>query len=135
MEKRKNETCYRVIYGDCDSMAIVYYANYLRFFEIGRTEFLRDSGLTYREVEEREFFLPVTETHLNYIKSARYDDLLKIETTVGFVRRASTRFDYDIYSKEELIVHGYTVHACLDRDNRIVRFPDMLIKLLKGEEL
>lgn len=135
MEKRKNETYYRVIYGDCDSMAIVYYANYLRFFEIGRTEFLRDSGLTYREVEEREFFLPVTETHLNYIKSARYDDLLKIETTVGFVRRASTRFDYDIYNKEELIVNGYTVHACLDRDNRIVRFPDMLINLLKGEEL
>ena len=135
MKETKNVTSYRVIYGDCDSMTIVYYANYLRFFEIGRTEFLRDSGVTYREVEEREFFLPVTETKLNYIKSARYDDLLKIETTVGFVRRASTRFDYDIYSKEELIVHGYTVHACLDRDSRVVRFPDMLINLLKGEKL
>jgi len=87
MEKRKNETYYRVIYGDCDSMAIVYYANYLRFFEIGRTEFLRESGVTYREVEKREFFLPVTETQSNYIKSAKYDDLLKIETTVGFVKR------------------------------------------------
>jgi acyl-CoA thioester hydrolase len=135
MEKRKNETYYRVIYGDCDSMAIVYYANYLRFFEIGRTEFLRESGVTYREVEKREFFLPVTETQSNYIKSAKYDDLLKIETTVGFVKRASARFDYDIYSGEELIVHGYTVHACLDRDNRIVRFPDMLINVLKGEKL
>jgi len=135
MQKLKNETYYRVIYGDCDSMAIVYYANYLRFFEIGRTELLRNSGLNYKEVEEKGFFLPATETKLNYRKSAKYDDLLRIETTIGFVKRASTRFDYDIYNGGELIVRGHTIHACLDRDNRVVRFPDMLINVLRGEKL
>jgi len=115
-------------------MAIVYYANYLRFFEIGRTEFLRDSGLNYKEVEKKGF-LPATETKLNYIKSAKYDDLLRIETAIGFVKRASAKFDYDIYSGEELIVRGYTIHACLDRYNRVVRFPEMLVTVLKGERL
>lgn len=135
MVNPKNETYYRVIYGDCDSMAIVYYANYLRFFEIGRTELLRDSGLTYREVEEKGFFLPATEARVNYIKSAKYDDLLRIETTIGFVKRASARFDYDIYSEENLIVRGYTVHACLDKHNKVVRIPNLLINALKGEKL
>jgi acyl-CoA thioester hydrolase len=130
---RKNVTSYRVIYGDCDSMAIVYYSNYLRFFEIGRTELLRDMGLTYREVEEKGFFLPATETYLKYLKPAVYDDLILIETTIGFVRRASSRFNYTIFRGSEILVQGYTVHACLDRDDKIVRFPDFLIKLMKGD--
>jgi acyl-CoA thioester hydrolase len=129
----KNITYYRVIYADCDSMAIVYYANYLKFFEIGRTELLREAGLTYREVEERGFFLPTTETCLKYIKPALYDDLLTIETMIGFVKRASSRFDYSIYRGKEVVVQGYTIHACLDRDNKIVRFPNFLFNILKGE--
>jgi acyl-CoA thioester hydrolase len=130
---KKNIAYYRVIYGDCDSMAIVYYSNYLRFFEIGRTELLRDMGLTYKEVEEKGFFLPTTEAYLKYLKPARYDDLLTVETTTGFVRRASSRFDYTIFRGSEILVQGYTVHACLDKDNRIVRFPDFLINLMKGD--
>jgi acyl-CoA thioester hydrolase len=129
----KNITHYRVIYGDCDSMAIVYYANYLKLFEIGRTELLREVGLTYREVEERGFFLPTTETYLKYIKPAVYDDLLTIKTMIGFVKKASSRFDYTIYRKEDIVVQGYTIHACLDRNNKIVRFPDFLHSVLKGE--
>jgi acyl-CoA thioester hydrolase len=66
MSRRTHTTYYRVIYGDCDSMDIVYYANYLRLFEIGRTELLRDLGLTYREVEEKGFFLPTTEAYVKY---------------------------------------------------------------------
>ena len=133
MKKKRNITHYRVIYGDCDSMAIVYYSNYLRLFEIGRTELLRDMGLTYREVEDKGFFLPTTEAYLKYLKPALYDDLLTIETTIGFIRRASSRFDYTISRGSEILVKGYTVHACLDRDNTIVRFPDFLVNLLKGE--
>jgi len=130
--KRKNVTYYRVIYGDCDSMAIVYYSNYLRLFEIGRTELLREQGLTYREVEDKGFFLPTTEAYVKYNKPARYDDLLTIETVIGFVKRASSRFDYTIYREEDIIVQGYTIHACLDRNDRIVRFPDFLLSILKG---
>lgn len=132
MKKRKNVTYYRVIYGDCDSMAIVYYANYLRLFEIGRTEFLRELGVTYREVEDSGFFLPTTEAYLKYLKPALYDDLLTIETIIGSVRRASSRFDYTIYRGEDIVVQGYTIHACLDRENRIVRLPDFLLHPLKG---
>jgi len=132
MKETKSVTAYRVIYGDCDSMSIVYYANYLRFFEIGRTELLRELGLTYREVENRGFFLPVTEVFLKYIKPAKYDDLLKIETRIGFVKRASSRFDYSIYRGSDIIVQGHTTHACLDRQNRVVRFPGLLIDILDG---
>ena len=132
MNDRKNVTPYRVIYGDCDSMAIMYYSNYLRLFEIGRTEWLRDQNITYREVERRGFFLPATEAYLKYTQPAVYDDLLAIETRVGYVKRASTRFDYTISRDSDRIVEGYTVHACLDGDNRIVRFPDYLLKILKG---
>ncbi len=132
MKERRCITKYRVIYGDCDSMAIVYYSNYLRLFEIGRTELLREQGLTYREVEDKGFFLPTTEAYVKYTKPARYDDLLTIETVIGFVKRASSRFDYTIYREEDIIVQGYTIHACLDRNDRIVRFPDFLLSILKG---
>lgn len=132
MKKGRNITYYRVIYGDCDSMAIVYYANYLKLFEIGRTELLRESGVTYRDVEGSGFFLPTTEAYLKYLKPALYDDLLTIETVIGFVKRASSRFDYTIYRGEDILVQGYTIHACLDKENRIVRFPDFLLDLLKG---
>jgi acyl-CoA thioester hydrolase len=111
-------------------MSIVYYSNYLKLFEIGRTELLRELGTTYREVEERGFFLPATEAYLKYIKPALYDDLLKIKTMIGFVKRASSRFDYTIYRGEDIIVQGYTIHACLNRENRIVRFPDFLLNIL-----
>jgi acyl-CoA thioester hydrolase len=132
MNENKGVAHYRVIYGDCDSMAIIYYSNYLRLFEIGRTEWLRDQGITYWEVERRGFFLPATEAYLKYAQPAAYDDLLTIETRVGFVKRASSRFDYVIYREGDRIVEGYTMHACLDGDNRIVRFPDFLLKILKG---
>jgi len=133
MKERRCITKYRVIYGDCDSMAIVYYSNYLRLFEIGRTELLREQGLTYREVEDKGFFLPTTEAYVKYTKPARYDDQLTIETEIGFVKRASSRFDYTIYREEDIIVQGYTIHACLDRNDRIVRFPDFLLSILRGD--
>ncbi len=134
MADKKNITYYRVIYGDCDSMEIIYYANYLRLFEIGRTELLRDFGVTYKSVEERGFFLPATESYLKYVNSAFYDDLLRIETEMGFIKRASSRFEYKIFREEELIVQGYTVHACLDKENRVVRIPGFLLNALKGRQ-
>jgi acyl-CoA thioester hydrolase len=133
MNERKHETYYRVIYGDCDSMSIVYYSNYLKLFEIGRMEWLRGLGLPYKEVEKEGYYLPATEAYLKYIKPATYDDVLRIETSMGFLKRASSRFDYTIARESEILVRGFTVHACLDRENRIVRFPDFLVKLLRGE--
>ena len=127
------QTSYRVIYGDVDSMKVAYYANYLRWFEIGRTELIRHTGLPYAEIEAQGYLLPVTEAYCKYVKSARYDEILLINTGVGFVRKASLRFDYRILNPEkDLLVRGYTVHACLDLEGKLVRLPESLFPLLEN---
>lgn len=123
----------RVIYGDTDQMGIVYYANYLRFFEAGRNEFLRACGAPYREVEANlRVRLPVVEAHVNYKLPARYDDLLVVETTLAQVRRASARFEYAVRRGEELLVTGHTVHACIDFDGALQRLPEPLLARLSA---
>jgi acyl-CoA thioester hydrolase len=115
---------YRVIYGDTDQMGVVYYANYLRWFEAGRTEFLRAKGLSYTDFEAREkLALPVTEAGVTYLKPARYDDLVAIEVSLVQVKRASARFEYAIRRGDDLLATGFTVHACVDVAGRITRLP------------
>ncbi len=131
--KQVHQTRYRVIYGDVDQMGVVYYGNYLRLFEWGRTEMIRDRGLAYKEIEDRDVALPVTEAYCHYHKSAMYDDLLVIETSLGFLKRASLRFDYRIFRDEtesEPLVDGYTVHACVNAGGRIVRLPTFIKDIL-----
>jgi acyl-CoA thioester hydrolase len=124
-------TTYRVIYGDVDSMRVAYYANYLRWFEIGRTELIRNLGLPYAEMEDMGYLLPVSEAYLKYAKSARYDEVILINTGVHFVKKVSMRFDYRILSQgNELLVEGYTVHGCVDREGKIVRLPEVLYQAL-----
>ncbi|MBU2548096.1 MAG: acyl-CoA thioesterase [Proteobacteria bacterium] len=128
------QTRYRVLYGDVDAMDVVYYGNYLRFFERGRAEFMRDLGMTYKQVEEQGFILPVTEAHCHYHLSARYDDLILIETRIGQVKRASMRFEYQIFQDEDgrkPLAEGYTLHACLNPEGRIVRLPGFLYDLFE----
>ena len=87
----------RVIYGDTDQMGVVYYANYLRFMEAGRNEFIRAHGLRYRDFEERfGLRLPVAEAKVSYRMPARYDDVVAIETSLAELKRASVRFEYRI---------------------------------------
>jgi acyl-CoA thioester hydrolase len=106
----------------------VYYANYLRFFEAGRNEYLRAKGARYREAEaEYGIHLPVVEANAHYHQPARYDDLLVVETTLGKVGRASARFDYRVLRGEEVLVTGHTVHACIGHDGKLQRFPPAFI--------
>ena len=86
------ETTIRVIYGDTDQMGVVYYANYLRYFEAGRTELFRSRGSTYLAMEQSGFGLPVVEAHCEYRVSAKFDDLVVVRTQVDELRRASLRF-------------------------------------------
>lgn len=126
----------RVIYGDTDQMGVAYYANYLRWFEAGRNEFLRAKGARYRDVEqELGILLPVVEAHVRYRHPARYDDLIRVETTLAELRRASLRFEYRVVrtGDEALLVEGYTAHACIDRDLVPRRFPAALIAMLGVE--
>ena len=125
----------RVIYGDTDQMGVVYYANYLRYFEAARNEFIRAKGLRYRDLEtEHELRLPVVEASVQYRSPARYDDLVTVEIALGQARRASARFDYRVLRGEELLATGHTVHACTGPDGRVRRLPgDLLARLSAGE--
>jgi acyl-CoA thioester hydrolase len=125
----------RVIYGDTDQMGVVYYANYLRYFEAGRNEFIRARGLTYREVEARfRRMLPVVEAKVSYRAPARYDDLIAVETSLAEVRRASATFGYRILRGAEVVATGHTVHACVDLDGRVQRMPPELLDRLGATE-
>jgi len=116
----------RVIYGDTDQMGMVYYANYLRYFEVARNEYMRAAGANYRAFEEAHgLYLPVVEAHVAYRRPARYDDELRILAGLSPVGAASARFDYEIRRRvdDEPLVTGYTLHACITADGRVVRIP------------
>jgi len=125
----------RVIYGDTDQMGVVYYANYLRFFEAGRNEFIRAKGLRYRDFErEHGLVLPVVEAAVQYRRPARYDDLVTIEIALAEARRATARFEYRVLREAELLATGHTVHACLDLEGRVRRLPAALLERLGAGE-
>ena len=124
-----NITNYRVIYGDTDQMGVVYYANYLRWFERGRSEFLRQIGLPYANIEAAGYHFPVAEVTCRYAQSARYDDVIKIATTLVELGRVYLLFEYLISRQTDHLVlaTGSTKHACVDRDGQVKRMPKMLI--------
>jgi acyl-CoA thioester hydrolase len=126
----------RVIYGDTDQMGVVYYANYLRYFEAGRNEFIRAKGLRYRDFETRfGLMLPVTEASVGYKQPARYDDLLDVEVTLAEVRRVSARFEYRILRDDgALLATGHTVHACVGEGGKLQRLPAALLEALGAGE-
>ncbi len=135
MEK-KGECRIRVIYGDTDAMGIVYYANYLKWFEIGRNELMRDMGIAYADLEQSGYSMPVIELGCEYLSPARYDDVLMIETMMTNLRRASVRFDYVIYSegKERILAEGFTRHPFINSKGKIVRVPKHIADIINGEE-
>jgi acyl-CoA thioester hydrolase len=124
-----NITNYRVIYGDTDQMGVVYYANYLRWFERGRSEFLRQIGLPYANIEAAGYHFPVAEVTCRYAQSARYDDVIEIATTLVELGRVYLLFEYLISRQTDHLVlaTGSTKHACVDRDGQVKRMPKMLI--------
>jgi len=112
-------------------MGFVYYANYLRYFEAGRGEFMRVRGHSYRDFEARELKIPVVEDWTKYRAPARYDDLITVETRLSEVRGASLRFTYEVRRKGEQapLTLGSTLHACLDATGRPVRLPPVLVEM------
>lgn len=129
----KNLTSYRVIYGDTDQMGVAYYANYLRWFETGRTEFLRQIGTPYTTIEKKGLLFPVTEVSCRYFRPAHYDEEIIIETTLTSLGRASLTFNYRLFRKEDeaLIASGWTKHACLDREGHITKISPALATNLR----
>ena len=122
----------RVIYGDTDAMGNAYYGNYLKWFEVGRSEWFRKSGMTYREVESGGVYLPVVEAHCSYKKPAFYDDVLTIATSFKFSGPARLRFDYEITRNGEILADGYTVHVCVNRERKVLKPPVYLKNVLES---
>jgi acyl-CoA thioester hydrolase len=117
----------RVRYKDTDTMSVVYYGNYLTYFEVGRVEYLRERGLPMAEVNLR-VHLPVVEAFVKYVKPARLDELLAVTSRVSERKRASFRFTYEIRNEAgELVATGSTLHACWDPATaRMIAIPDWL---------
>ncbi len=127
-----NETRLRVRYGEVDRMGVAYHANYLVYFEQGRTEYLRALGGSYRSLEEEGVLLLVVETGARYLAPARYDDLLTVRTRIAQAKGVRMRFEYEVLRDEELLATGFTVLASADRHGRPRRPPAAFLERVRG---
>ena len=121
MNKIINKISFRVRYQETDQMSFVHHSVYFVWFEAGRTEWMRQIGLTYRECEEKGWLLPLIEGGAKYFKPARYDDLVEVETTLSPEKGASFRFEYIVkkLADDQVLATGFTRHVCIDNENRI----------------
>lgn len=130
-----NKTIVRVRYADTDKMQVVYNGKYVEYFEIGRTELLREAGLPYKSIEERGYQLPVIETKIRHLKPAFYDDLLEIEASVKEPPKPKIHIDYIIKKIEngDIVAEGYTEHAFISMaTKRAVKPPQFYIDFFKN---
>lgn len=126
----------RVRYKDTDTMSVVYYGNYLTYFEVARVEYLRQRGLPMSEVNRR-IHMPVAEACVQYVRPALLDDLLAVTSRVSERRRASFTFTYEIRNEAgELVATGHTRHACWNpATQKMVALPDWLKEIMPDADL
>ena len=124
---------YRILYADTDMMGVVYYGNYGRFFEMGRTEMIREMGMPYIELEHKGIVMPVYSLESKYKNVLRYDELITIETTVKKMPSARMEFFHKIYNEDGTLAHeSKVVLVFLDmKTNRPVRAPEELLNILE----
>jgi len=123
---REHEIEIRVRYQETDAMGVLHHANYLTYFEIGRTELLRAAGFDYRRVEEAGIFLVIVKITCRYRRPARYDDVLRLRTTLVGVSPAKIEHDYRLFRGDELLAEAQTTLACVDRQGQLQRVPEWL---------
>ncbi len=128
------ETKFRIRYGETDQMGIVYHGNYAQYFEMGRTDWLRAMGFSYKHMEEKGIILPVTTLSINYKKSARYDDLITVKTKLVRLPTAKIDFEYEIVNeKGEILTTGHTTLAFIKKHtNRPTRCPEYILDKLRN---
>ena len=117
----------RVRYAETDRMGFLHHANYLVYFEQGRTELLRARGLAYKDLEDQGFLLVLTKVEVRYRSPARYDDLLTLRTTVARVTHVKIEHQYELLRDALLLAEGNSTLACVDRDGRVQRLPQFLL--------
>jgi acyl-CoA thioester hydrolase len=120
------EITIRVRYAETDRMGLLHHANYLVYFEQGRTELLRSRGLCYKDLEDQGYLLVLTKLEVRYRAPARYDDLLTLRTTV--VKTTAVRIDhrYEVFRDGALLTEGTSTLACIDREGRVQVLPDFM---------
>ena len=128
-----HETEIRVRYAETDQMGIVHHANYLIWFETGRSELCRARGFSYKQMEdEEEALMVVAESYCRYKAPALYEDVLTVRTKVGEIRSRSLRFFYEVHRPADntLIAEGETLHLVTDKDKKVRRLPEIYRNLL-----
>ncbi len=122
----------RVRYAETDQMGVAYYANYLVWFEVGRSEFCRKRGFRYAELEALGYKLVVTDVHCRYRNSARYDETVVVRTRLKGVNKRMITFGYEVLRKdeEEVIAEGETRHICVDSIGKTKSLPDQFLVCL-----
>ena len=123
----------RVRYAETDQMGVAWHGSYFAWFEVGRTELLRERGVSYRELEQGDLHLPVIEASARYHRPARYDDVLEVRTRVAAHSGARVSFDYEIHCEGSAapIATGFTAHAAVDGRGRPRRLPPEVRRLLQ----
>jgi len=124
----------RVRYPECDPMGFAHHGVYATWFEMGRSEMLRQSGVSYKELEGRGELLPVVDLHIRYKKPARYDDVLRLRSKMTEVTRAKIVFEYELLRDEMLLATGKTVNACIDGEGRLRSIPDVIFDAFEVEK-
>jgi acyl-CoA thioester hydrolase len=119
----------RVRYAETDQMGIAYHGSYFVWFEVARVDYLRQLGLTYRDLEEQEnLHLPVIEAQARFLKPSFYDDLLEVRARLTELRGARVSFEYEVHrdGSDEMLATGRTSHAAVERGGRPRRIPALL---------
>ena len=124
----------RVRYAETDQMGVAYYANYLVWFEVGRSEFCRERGFRYAELEALGYKLVVTDAHCRYRNSARYDETVVVRTRLKGVNKRMITFGYEVLRKdqEEVVAEGETRHICVDSNGKTKSLPEKFLVCLTG---
>jgi acyl-CoA thioester hydrolase len=122
-----HEISIRVRYAETDRMGLLHHANYFVYFEMGRTELLRQRGLSYKDVEDGGHFLVIVDVQCKFKKPAFYDDLLTLRTTVARVTHVKIVHTYQVLRAGQLLAEGQTTIACVDKDGRPQALPETLI--------
>jgi acyl-CoA thioester hydrolase len=130
LQSHTGEIQIRVRYAETDKMGLLHHANYLVYFEQGRTELLRPLGKSYKEMEDQGFFLVLHKIEVRYRRPARYDDMLTLRTSVSRVTQVRIDHKYELMRGGELLAEGSSTLACVDRDGRLQALPVWL----QGEE-
>jgi acyl-CoA thioester hydrolase len=123
----------RVLYADTDKAGAVYHANYLKYFELGRAGLIRATGQSYKEIEATGMFHPIVDLRVQFEAHADYDDELSVYARPREIAPVKFGYDYVVRNDEteKLIVHGYTVHCCINRQHRVVPVDPVTVEIFK----